>query len=199
MISSYGERGAHGWDKTAQRTELLNERRQTKETIKKCKQEDASSSRREKSANSDSSDAPDAWGRYQKKAEEKIYKKLCQDWGNYGRQWYGKTGWDSSSSGSSSTRPSTHSDWYHRRAHYPDSAENDRSSKKPRTSGAAAGVELQRVGVRRKSSLERTRSFKRKPTVRFRRRNSTGRVPTCGVSRVNALYIFLTSLSVQHS
>ena len=64
---------------------------------------------------------------------------------------------------------------------------------------AAAGVELQRVGVRRKSSLERTRSFKRKPTVRFRRRNSTGRVPTCGVSRVNALYIFLTSLSVQHS
>ena len=138
VISSYRERGAHGWEKTAQRTELLNERRQTKETIRQCKQEDSSSSRREKSANSDSSDAPDAWGRFQKKAEEKIYKQLRQDWGNYGRQWYGKTGWDSSSSGSSSTRPSTHSEWYHRRAHYPDSAENDRSSKKPRTSGGSS-------------------------------------------------------------
>ena len=54
---------------------------------------------------------------------------------------------------------------------------------------AAAGVELQRVGVRRKSSL-RTGSFELIPTVRFRRLDSTGRVPTCGVSRVRALYIF---------
>ena len=53
---------------------------------------------------------------------------------------------------------------------------------------ATAGVELPHAGDQRRSSLGRTKSYK--PTVRFRRLNSTGRVPTCGVSRLIALYIF---------